>query len=69
MHNRLHTSLNARNSGRVNVYNLDDMIHWCEKFGCTKTQLWDAVTAVGTSADALREYFARARDTARSEAH
>lgn len=68
MHSALPTSLSPRNTGRVNIYNVDDMTHWCEKFGCTKTQLRDAVTAVGTSADTLREYIGRARDKARSEA-
>jgi hypothetical protein len=68
MHSTLHPSSSARNSARVNIYNVDDMTHWCEKFGCTKTQLRDAVTAVGTSADTLREYISRARDDARSEA-
>ena len=69
MHSTSHSSLSARNGGRVNIYNADEMVHWCEKFGCTKTQLWDAVTAVGTSADALREYIAKVREDARSEAH
>ena len=68
MHSALHTSSSARNSARVNIYNVDDMTHWCEKFDCTKTQLRDAVTAVGTSTDALRDYINRARDKARSEA-
>jgi uncharacterized protein DUF3606 len=67
MHSAMHTTSNARNSARVNIYNVDDMTHWCEKFGCTKTELRDAVTAVGTSADALREYIGRAREDARSE--
>ena len=60
MHGTLHSSRSARHSARVNIYNVDDIRHWCEKFSCTKTQLWDAVTAVGTSADALREYMGRA---------
>jgi hypothetical protein len=58
----------ARDNSRVNIYDIDDVIHWCEKFGCTKPQLWDAVTAVGTSAVAVRQYISTSREIARSEA-
>jgi hypothetical protein len=63
-----HAALAARDNARVNIYDIDDVIHWCEKFGCTKPQLWDAVTAVGTSAVAVRQYISSGKDTARSEA-
>ena len=29
---------------------------WCKAFGCTKEELHDAVKAVGTSAQRVREY-------------
>jgi Protein of unknown function (DUF3606) len=29
---------------------------WCKTFGCTKEELHDAVKAVGTSAQKVREY-------------
>ena len=29
---------------------------WCKAFGCTKKELHDAVKAVGTSAQKVREY-------------
>ena len=29
---------------------------WCKAFGCTKEELQDAVQAVGTSAQRVREY-------------
>ena len=29
---------------------------WCKAFGCTKEELHDAVKAVGTSAQKVREY-------------
>jgi len=32
---------------------------WCKAFGCTKEELHDAVKAVGTSAQKVREYLKR----------
>jgi hypothetical protein len=32
---------------------------WCRAFGCTKEELQDAVKAVGTSAQKVREYLQR----------
>jgi hypothetical protein len=32
---------------------------WCKAFGCTKEELHDAVKAVGTSAEKVREYLKR----------
>jgi len=32
---------------------------WCKAFGCTKEELHDAVKAVGTSAQKVREYLQR----------
>ena len=32
---------------------------WCKAFGCTKEELQDAVKAVGTSAQKVREYLKR----------
>jgi hypothetical protein len=61
-------ALAARDNTRVNIYDIDDVIHWCEKFGCTKPELWDAVTAVGTSAVAVRQYISTSKDNARTEA-
>ena len=51
----------TRNDGRVDMYDVNDMTRWCERFGCTKQQLRDAVTAVGTSAEAVRDYINNAR--------
>ena len=51
----------TRNDGRVDMYDVSDMTRWCERFGCTKQELRDAVTAVGTSAEAVRDYISNAR--------
>jgi uncharacterized protein DUF3606 len=40
----------------VNIYDHDNVTYWCQKFGCTKPELRDAVEEVGTSAVALKHY-------------
>jgi hypothetical protein len=46
-----------RNRGHVDIYDIDSVTYWCEQFGCTKSQLRDAVREIRTSADALRPTF------------
>ena len=53
--------IQTRNDARVNIYDVSDVTRWCERFGCTKQQLRDAVTTVGTSAEAVRDYISNAR--------
>jgi hypothetical protein len=59
-----HRALAARDDVRVNIYDVENVMDWCAKFGCTTAQLRDAVTAVGTSAAALREYISSGRGNA-----
>ena len=54
-------SFKVDSGARVNIYDVSDVKRWCEKFGCTKQQLWDAVATVGTSAEAVRNYLSNAR--------
>jgi len=41
---------------RVNPYEPNEVKYWCQKFTCTDMQLKNAVRAVGTSADAVRDF-------------
>jgi len=43
-------------SNRVNPHERNELKYWCRKFACTDMQLKNAVTAVGTSADAVRSF-------------
>ena len=40
----------------VNIYDHDNVTYWCEKFGCSKPELRDAVEEVGTCGVALKHY-------------
>jgi hypothetical protein len=41
---------------RVNPYEPNEVKYWCQKFTCTDMQLKNAVRAVGTSADGVRDF-------------
>lgn len=41
---------------RVNPHEKNEIRYWCQKFTCTDIQLKNAVRAVGTSADAVRDF-------------
>jgi hypothetical protein len=41
---------------RVNPYEPNEVKYWCQKFACTDMQLKNAVRAVGTSSDAVRDF-------------
>lgn len=43
-------------NSRVNPHERNELKYWCQKFACTDMQLKNAVTAVGTSADAVRKF-------------
>ena len=47
------TSQDLRRIELARSYEVRD---WCKAFGCTKEELHDAVRAVGTSAQKVREY-------------
>lgn len=44
---------------RVNVHEAWEVRWWCNEFGCTETQLKDAVKAVGPMAANVRAHLAR----------
>lgn len=41
---------------RVNPHERNELKYWCQKFACTDMQLKNAVMAVGTSAEAVRDF-------------
>jgi len=43
-------------TNRVNPHERNELKYWCEKFSCSELQLKNAVTAVGTSPDAVRHF-------------
>jgi hypothetical protein len=46
-------------SKTINIHEPYEVTYWCEKFGCTKQQLLDAVAAVGKSVDAVRRHLGK----------
>ena len=44
---------------RIELARSYEVRDWCKAFGCTKEELHDAVKAVGTSAQKVREYLKR----------
>jgi len=44
---------------RIDLARSYEVRDWCKAFGCTKEELHDAVKAVGTSAQKVREYLKR----------
>ena len=49
----------------VNIYDHDNVAHWCQRFACTTSELRDAVAEVGTSAVALKHYISNRQTGAR----
>ncbi|MFJ3483845.1 DUF3606 domain-containing protein [Pseudomonas sp. NPDC090202] len=41
---------------RIDIHDLHEVRNWCQGFGCTEEELNNAVAAVGTWADDVREY-------------
>jgi len=46
----------AQDRARINVHEEHEVRSWTQSLGVTREQLESAVKAVGTSADAVREY-------------
>ena len=44
---------------RISLKEAWEVTYWCMKFGCTESQLRDAVTAIGVSAARVEEYLKR----------
>lgn len=47
-----------KDRSKVNVSDPIELAYWCEKFGCSHTQLRTAVKVVGTSASKVRTHLA-----------
>ncbi len=43
-------------NNRVNPHEHDELKYWCQEFTCTELQLKNAVTAVGTSREAVQHF-------------
>ncbi len=41
---------------RIDINDPQEIRNWCNSFGCTESELKQAVAAVGTSAKEVREY-------------
>jgi hypothetical protein len=48
-----------QDASRVNVHEEWELKYWSEKFGVSKDQLKKAVAAVGTSANAVKNYLGK----------
>jgi len=48
-----------QDASRVNIHEPYEVEYWCEKFGCTKPQLIDAVQKVGVMADDVEKELKR----------
>ena len=48
-----------QDASRVNIHEPYEVEYWCEKFGCTKQQLIDAVQKVGAMADDVEKELKR----------
>jgi hypothetical protein len=47
-----------KDRSKVNVNEPTDIAYWCDKFGCSQTQLRTAVKVVGTSPNKVRTHLA-----------
>ena len=50
----------------INAYDDYEVRYWCNEFGCTEEQFFDAVTAAGTMSDRVRAHIAAKRNGAKS---
>ena len=54
----------ARDGVTIHLWDPADVGYWIDRFGCTPTELGDAVRAVGTLADQVERYLQRQRPPA-----
>ncbi len=50
---------NLKDRSRVNVNDAAEVTYWCEKFGCSATQLRYAVKTVGLTVSKVRAHLAQ----------
>jgi hypothetical protein len=46
-------------SKRINIKAAWEVVHWCEKLGCTQAQLKEAVAAAGDSVEAVKKHLGK----------
>jgi hypothetical protein len=46
-------------STRINLKAIGEVIHWCQRFGCTEAQLRAAIKVVGFSVGKVRKQLGR----------
>lgn len=47
--------------GRIDIIDQEELAYWSKAFGCTETELAQAVTQVGEHVTAVRDYLASRR--------
>jgi len=52
-------SESTKDRSRVNVNDAAERAYWCQKFGCSETQLRNAVKMVGVTASKVRVQLAQ----------
>jgi hypothetical protein len=48
-----------KDRARINVNEASERAYWCQKFGCSETQLRNAVKMVGVTASKVRQQLAQ----------
>ena len=52
---------NSKDRSRVSVNEASEVAYWCQKFGCSETQLRAAVKMVGFTVSKVRAHLAQRR--------
>ena len=53
------TKKEPQDGSKVNVHEVWELEYWCKKFGVTAQQLKDAVAAVGTSVQKVKQHLGK----------
>jgi len=53
------TKKGPQDGSKINVHEAWELDYWCKKFGVTDQQLKDAVAAVGTSVQKVKEHLGK----------
>ena len=54
-------SENLKDRSRINVSDASDVAYWCQKLGCSETQLRYAVKTVGVTVSKVRAHLIQRR--------
>jgi hypothetical protein len=52
---------NSKDRSKVNVSQASEVTYWCQKLGCSETQLRTAVKMVGVTVSKVRAHLAQRR--------